>query len=143
MGLQRWMTGAALAAVVLVGGVGCFSERTGFLPNQDAALRKNDKQFVADAMKRFPYKESAPRGTTNARAEVDYMYKYIGVVNLSDVPWKDVEVWVNKQYVVFVPAWKSDVLKRIQFSMRLSIQVSSTCVRASSCAVERSSPRRP
>ena len=45
------------------------------------------------------------------------MYKYIGVVNLSDVPWKDVEVWVNKKYVVFVPGWKSDVLKRLQFSM--------------------------
>lgn len=114
MSLQRWMKGATLTAMVLA--VGC-SERTGFLPNQDTALRKNEKQFVADAMQRFPYKETTPRGTTSARAEVDYMYRYIGVANLSDVPWKDVEVWVNKTYVVSVPAWKSDVLKRLQFTM--------------------------
>lgn len=96
--------------------VGC-SERTGFLPNQDVSLRRQDRQFAADAMTRFPYKESAPKGTTDARAEVDYMYKYLGVANLSDQPWKDVEVWVNRQYVVHVPAWAQDSLKRLQFSM--------------------------
>jgi hypothetical protein len=116
MSLHRWIKGVALAGVMLAVG-GCFSERTGFLPNEDTALRKKDKEFVADATQRFPYKETAERGTTSARAEVDYMYRYIGVANLSDAQWKDVEVWVNKQYVVFVPAWKGEVLKRIQFTM--------------------------
>ncbi|HZZ43200.1 MAG TPA: hypothetical protein VFE58_09700 [Tepidisphaeraceae bacterium] len=95
---------------------GCM-ERTGFLPNQDPSLRKLDKQFTADAANRFPYKDSAPRGTTDARAEVDYMFKYVGIANLSDTPWKDVEVWINRQYVVSVSAWPKDSLKRLQFSM--------------------------
>ena len=72
---------------------------------------------MADAAKRHPFKEDAPRGTANARAEVDYMYRYLGIVNLSEQHWNDVEVWVNRQFVVHVPKWQDGTLKRIQFSM--------------------------
>src|SRR4051794_22396225 len=64
----------ASVIVVMSLAMGC-SERTGFLPNEDTSLRKPEKQWAADAMKRFPYKADAPKGTTTARAEVDYMYK--------------------------------------------------------------------
>ena len=107
------MVVVAVAAIA----AGC-SERTGFLPNQDIALRRPEKQLVSDAMKRFPYKADAPKGTTLGRAEVDYMYRYVGVANLSEDTWQDAEVWVNRQYVVFVPGkWAKQSLKRLQFSM--------------------------
>jgi len=87
----------------LSGLAGC-SGRPSILPNPDKSLRKTSAQFAADAAKRHPYKSDAPRGgQLAARAQVGYMLDRLEIVNLSDTDWTDVEVWVNKQYVVHVP----------------------------------------
>jgi hypothetical protein len=111
-GLQL-ATAGLLALACLAG---C-QERPGWVGNQDPALRRKDTEFVKDAMPRFPFKPDLPKGQAVTRAEVDYMYKWVGVANLSDESWKDAEVWVNRQYVVFVPRWTKSDLKRLDFSM--------------------------
>ena len=35
---------------------------------------------------------------------VDYGADTLQVVNLSDEDWDNVEIWLNRQYVVFIPA---------------------------------------
>lgn len=105
-----------LAIGLLLPTAGC-SNRPGWVPNEDVALRRKENEFVRDSMGRFPFPEATPRGTATARAEVDYMYEWVGVANLSDEPWKDAEVWVNRQYVVHVPSWNKHDLKRLDFDM--------------------------
>ena len=104
-----WSTG--LAAVALFGIVvmlvllsGCESGPAAALfPNADPALRKSPTEFAADASRRQPYKADLPRGgVAPARASIDYAADTIQIVNLSDEDWNDVEVWVNKLYVVNV-----------------------------------------
>jgi hypothetical protein len=97
--------------------VGCADKPT-LLPPSDKNLRKTNAQFAADAAKRHPYKADAPRGgEAEARAEVDYTTNDLSIVNLSKQPWTDVEVWVNKNYVVFLPAMAPNDLKKISFTM--------------------------
>lgn len=67
-------------------------------------MRRSAAQFAADAARRHPYKADAPRGgEVVGRAQVGYVLDRLEVVNLSDTDWNDVEVWVNKKYVVSVP----------------------------------------
>jgi hypothetical protein len=106
---------ATLALMALV--VGC-AGRPQILPNPDKALRKTSAQFAADAAKRFPYKADAPRGGSIAgRAQVGYMVDVLEVTNFSDQDWTDVEVWVNKKYVVSVPKIEKNGLRRFTFQM--------------------------
>lgn len=101
-------------AVLIVGCAG----RPSLLPNPDKALRKTSAQFAADAAKRHPYKSDAPRGgVIPARAQVGYMLNRLEIVNLSDHDWDDVEVWVNRKYVVYVPKMRPDELKILPFQM--------------------------
>lgn len=73
------------------------------MENADPALRKTSAQFASDAAKRH-YNAEAPRGEDpSGRVEVDYGLHRINIVNSSPQDWKDVEIWVNKRYVVFVP----------------------------------------
>jgi hypothetical protein len=96
---------------------GC-SGRPSLIPNPDPQLRKSSAEFAADAAKRFPYHTDAAHGTTTARCQVNYnLPKVIDIANLSDEDWHNVEVWVNRQYVVFVPEIKSHDLKRLPFEM--------------------------
>src|ERR1051326_1223672 len=91
-----------LVVAALATATGC-AGRPSLLPNGDPALRKTSPQFAADAATRHPYKAAAPRGgEAVARAEADYMFKHLNLVNLSPEDWKDVEIWVNQNYVVFV-----------------------------------------
>jgi hypothetical protein len=77
--------------------------RPTFFSNADPALRKTNAQFAADAAKRS-YETSAPSaGTANGGAEVDYGIHRLSIVNSSSEDWKDVEIWVNKKYVIFIP----------------------------------------
>lgn len=95
--------------------VGC-AGRTELLPNKDPALRKTPAEFAADAAKRHPYPANAARGgTAMARAEAGYVVDELSIVNTSDTPWTEVEVWVNGQYVVFLPQIESRLLKKLQF----------------------------
>jgi hypothetical protein len=106
-----------LGAVLMVGAmlVGC-AGRTELLPNKDPALRKTPAEFAADAAKRHPYPATAPRGgTAMGRAEAGYVVDELSIVNTSDAPWTDVEVWVNGEYVVFLPQIESRLLKKVPF----------------------------
>jgi hypothetical protein len=104
---------AMLLTVTVVGCAG----RAELLPNSDKALRKTAAQFAADAAKRS-YKADAPRGgSAQARAQVGYMLKKLEIVNLSNEDWSDVEVWVNKKYVVFLPDMPKNVLRSVPFQM--------------------------
>jgi hypothetical protein len=84
-----------------LGGCGA---RIPLLPNSDPALRKKPADFAADAALRHPFKDDAPSGgEAKGRAAVDYGSDWVEVVNLSDEDWDDAEIWINRQYVVFVP----------------------------------------
>ena len=97
---------------------GCAGRPT-ILPPSDKALRKTSAEFAADAAKRHPYRADAPRGgQAVARAEVHYgLLNQIDLVNLSNEPWDDVEVWVNQNYVVHVDHMEPNKLETINFQM--------------------------
>ncbi len=96
------MTRLCLALIVLIGLAGCVDRPT--LTNSDPALHKLSTQFAADAALRHPYKVDAPiGGVAQANAYIDYMFHRVQLANLSDKDWTGVEVWINKDYVVYVP----------------------------------------
>lgn len=119
-----WSTGLAAVAlfgiaiaITLIGG--CAGRPT-LWPNSDPALRKTSAEFAADGAKRHPFKTDAPRaGDAQARVTVDYGLDLIQIANLSDEDWTNVEVWVNKNYVVFIPKLEKNAAKAetINFSM--------------------------
>lgn len=87
--------------------VGC-AGRAELWPNSDPALRRTSAEFAADSAKRFPYKANAPRGgTALGRAQVGYTLNKIEIVNNGPEDWNDVEIWLNKQYVVHLPVLKA------------------------------------
>lgn len=99
--------------------LGCAGRPT-LLPPTDPSLRKTMTEFAADAAKRHPYKSDAPRGgDALARASIEYTFKSIQILNYSDTDWQDVEIWVNQNFVVFVPSIPhgKDGSKLIEFSM--------------------------
>jgi hypothetical protein len=113
------LTVSMIGLVVLLASllVGC-AGRPQLFPNSDKSLQKTSTEFAADAAKRFPYKMDAPRaGIADARANVDYTFDTLDIVNLSDEDWTDVEVWVNQQFVVHLPKMENHVLKHLTFQM--------------------------
>lgn len=98
--------------------MGCADARPSIIPNPDTSLRKSSAQFAADAVKRHPYKADAPQGgEAVAGAQVGYSLDRLEIVNLSDETWEDVEVWVNRNWVVYLPKMEPKLLKRINFEM--------------------------
>lgn len=100
-----------LHLLMLVGTIalitGC-AGRAEIFPNSEKSLRRTAAEFAADAAKRFPYKADAPRGgEAIARAQVGYSVNKLEIENLGDSDWDDVEVWVNKSYVVWFPKLKA------------------------------------
>jgi hypothetical protein len=100
-----------LCISLLLGSMGLFTGCAGraeIFPNSDKDLRHTAAEFAADAAKRFPYKADAPRGgTAIGRAQVGYMVKKLEIENQGDADWDNVEIWVNKSYVVFLPKLKA------------------------------------
>ena len=95
---KTWMM--LVLGAALVGGCTTTPQ---LLPNSDPSLRKGVGEFAADAAKR-QYKPDAPRGGEIAgRAQVGTWSDVLEVANLSDTDWDDVEIWVNKKYVLHVP----------------------------------------
>lgn len=106
-----------LVLASLLAAVGC-AGRPSLIPNSDPALRKTSAQFAADAAKRHPFKTDAPSaGQAVARAEVDYMLNEIDVANLSQEDWEEVELWVNRSYVVHLPHMTHGKQVSIPFQM--------------------------
>lgn len=82
---------------------GC-AGRAELIPNGDPSLRKTAAEFAADSAKRFPYKANAAQGgEADARAEIEYVLDRVRLINFSNQDWDNVEVWINGQYVVFLP----------------------------------------
>jgi len=108
--------GIVMVAIMLLVATGGCAGRPSIFANSDADLQKTASQFAADAARRHPFKADAPRGPdATARAEIDYTFRKVKLENLSDDDWKDVEVWINQKYVVFVPNMPRKSLKVLDF----------------------------
>ena len=99
-----------LAAVCAATLIGCAAAE--IWPNTDKALRKTSAEFAG-----FPYKADAPKGgAVNGRAQAGYTLNRINIINLTeDETWTNVEIWVNKSYVIFVPVMEPKRLKNLPF----------------------------
>ena len=130
------MAGACMLCLSFFLLSGC-AGRPSLIPNQDKDLRKTSTQFAADAAARHPYKADAPRGPeAAARAEVDYALKTIKLENLSNDEWNDVEVWVNHDYVVFLPHLPKNKLEIIFFQSLFNGKGESFPIRNSKVQIE-------
>jgi hypothetical protein len=98
----RRLLGLSLALLFVVGGLGC-SGRVSLLPNSDKSLRRTPAQFASEAAKRSYNPELPDGGTARARAQVAYDVDTIQILNDSEEDWTDVEIWVNRKYVVHMP----------------------------------------
>jgi len=94
-------------AIITVVGLGLLAGcagRPSLFPNSDPALQKTSAEFAADAAKRQPYKNEAPRGgEAMGRAEYDLTFGHLQILNTSEEDWDNVEVWVNQKYVCAIP----------------------------------------
>ncbi len=107
-----WMSVAALLAGVVAG---C-TDRPTILPNSDAELRKTNAQFAADAAKRTYPASAAKGGDAKAQASVDHGFtNKIDVINLAEEDWSNVELWINGNYVIFIPHWANKEMKTLSF----------------------------
>jgi hypothetical protein len=119
MSLSRVVAGIVVSLFVAALAAGC-SGRPSLIPNSDPALRKTSAQFAADAARRQPFNTSLPSaGQAKGRAQVGYGMDTVQVVNLSDEDWDNVELWLNRTFVVFVPKIPAhgDRVKTLNFQM--------------------------
>jgi hypothetical protein len=113
IGRRAGMSALMLGFVVAL--IGC-QGRTQMLPNSHPALNRPPAQLAADAAKRFPFNtDLQPAGDALAGAEVDYTFDWLSIRNLSPDEWTNVEIWVNRSYVVALPDIKPDRLIQINF----------------------------
>jgi hypothetical protein len=113
--LTRMPAGFACISALLL--ASACAERPSLIPNSDTSLRKTTAQFAADSAKRH-YESDAPQGgPAPARAEIEYAFHYVSIVNLSPDDWTNVEVWLNNKYVVNVPSIPKQTAKTLNFQM--------------------------
>ena len=113
--MRRALFALSIAACSLI--VGC-KDNAVLIRNSDANLNKSAATFASEAKNYFPYPADARRGERIAsRAEIGYMWNIINVVNYSDQDWENVELWVNKSYVLALPKMEAGKTKRISFKM--------------------------
>lgn len=107
--------------VAILGGLlmgGCWDTSISLMPNPNPDLHKSSAEFAADAVKRHPFNTHLEDGgEAQAQAEVGYALNRLELVNVSDETWNNVEVWINRKYVVFVPKITPKVLQRLPFAM--------------------------
>jgi hypothetical protein len=90
---------------------------TSLFANSDPSLRKTPTEFAADAAKRH-YEADAPTATdSGARAQYDLTVREISLTNTTDTDWSNVEVWVNRKYVVYLPQIEGRTDKSLNFNM--------------------------
>ena len=95
--------GSWLGLGALIVSAGC-AGRPSLLPNGDPNLRKTSAEFAADAAKRHPFHADLPHGgEALARCQVDYTFKTLELLNYGDEEWDDVEIWVNQNFVCYIP----------------------------------------
>jgi len=115
--MNRILTIALLGGLALA--AGC-AGRPSLVPNSDPNLRRTSAQFAADAARRHPYKADAPRGgAAMGRAEYNLLMGTLQVLNYSDEDWDNVEIWVNRKYVCWLPKIEKGKqrVKTINFQM--------------------------
>lgn len=87
-------------------------------PNTDGTLNKPAKEFADDAQTRFPYPATLDHvGAIKGLAEIGYDANVINLGNYSGAAWTDVDLWVNKQYVLHLATVESDKAKLIPFKL--------------------------
>jgi hypothetical protein len=105
------------AVVVFVSLAGGCSNQQGIFANPDKSLQKSSTQFAADAAKRH-YEADAPTvAQTSARAIINFQSKTIDLENLTAGDWSNVEVWLNKKFVLFIPIMEKQTAKPLYFDM--------------------------
>src|SRR4051794_5817775 len=97
---RKWI-GIFSWCVLVIGVVGC-TDKPSLFPNSDPTLRKTKAEFAADAKKRFPYPGPATQDAQGTAA-VDVEYDKIQLTNQSAEEWRNIDVWVNRSYVIHVP----------------------------------------
>lgn len=113
--MRRIILALSLASFPLA--TGCVKNAV-LIPGSDASLNKSAASFANDAKAYFPYPADAQRGgEIDARAEIGYMWNIINLVNYSGQDWENLEVWVNRQYVLPLARLESGQPKRISFKM--------------------------
>jgi hypothetical protein len=107
-----------LVTALGLGLVGCSSDgQTSLLPNPDGNMQRTSAEFAADAAKRN-YEAEAPREKAqDARAEYEIMTHRIDLVNLANGDWSNVEVWINHEYVVYIPVMQKMVDEKLDYEM--------------------------
>lgn len=110
----------ALFALSIVAGsltLGCQGNAV-LIRNTDTSLNKSAATFASEAKEYFPYPADAQRGERiDARAEIGYMWNVVNIVNYSAQDWENVELWVNKSYVLPLAKMEAGQTKRISFKM--------------------------
>jgi hypothetical protein len=118
------ITRSACGVIALALMAGC-EGRPSLLPNSDPDLRKTSTQFAADAAKRFPYPVAAEKGgDAQGRAQVDLMMAELQILNYDNQDWNDIDIWVNKTYVVHIPkiSKSKEKVETINFPMLYDAQ---------------------
>lgn len=94
--------------------VGCASSDSPLI-RREPQLEKPATELAADAAKRS-YPAAIPvGGDVKLRAQVDYTLNYLQIYNLSKSDWADVEVWVNRQWVVHLQSLPGKKFTHISF----------------------------
>lgn len=103
-----------VAAAILAG---CEAKPSVF-PSSDPALQLTSAQYAAEAVKHFPFKTNLSASSEQpVRALVEYSFDFMDLTNLSKQDIPQAEVWINRQYVLALPAIKSGEVKRLNFRM--------------------------
>lgn len=96
------MKTACIVAAMVAGAlaVGCASGTNRLNPNPEKSLQKKPQELVEYAAG-LEYPADAPRAEVSPIvAEIDYGIDVINLVNLGNEDFQDLDVWVNRQYVV-------------------------------------------
>lgn len=108
----------SLALALCAAGLAGCRDRAVMMPTSDPSLNKSAATFATEAAKRFPYPVDAQRGgELRARAEIGHMWNVINLVNYSGENWSDVELWVNRTYVIPLAKLETGKNKRIPFKI--------------------------
>ena len=91
------------------------------IPNADPALRRTSTELAADSAKRS-YPANAPKEQKAiARADYNLMDRKFDLANTSDSDWKNVEVWINQEYVLSVPIFTRNSAETLNFELYLKV----------------------
>lgn len=107
----------ALSCVSMSMFAGCVDNAV-LIPSSDAALNKTSAAYASDAKASFPYPADLQRSNEiDARAEIGYMVNAINLVNFSGKDWENIEIWINKSYVLPLPRFETGKTKRMSFKL--------------------------